>query len=157
MTTEKSSELTLEQQRAKFALEKVNALSKEGKEKYGNYKGYVEGFPAAILMDGLGQACATLMAKAKPKGNAENQRERSGQSEKGDAGAKFLFEHLQEWLCKNSEFAPYKGKNDLMQAIVDTPQQTYVQAQAEAMALLVWLKKFSQAFLETKGAGGSHG
>lgn len=142
MTTEKSSELTLEQQRAKFALDEVSALARQGKESYGNYKGYVEGFPAAILMDGLGQACATLMAK----------REK-------DAGAKHLFDHMQRWLCEEgfAPYAPKKGnKPDLMQAIVDTPQQTYVQAQAEALALLVWLKKFSQAFLETKGAGGSH-
>jgi len=47
----------------------------------------------------------------------------------------------------------YSENEGLMDAIVGGNQDKYVRAQAEALAYLVWLKKFSQAFLRKGGQG----
>lgn len=122
------TEMTLEQKRADFALRKTRGLSQADA---GNYASLVNGFPATILTDGLGQSLATLLAKSSK-----------------EKGSKALFDILREWLCRDDQFAPYSKAGDLMEALIRGTQDQYVRAQAEAMALLVWLKKFSCAYLE---------
>ncbi len=100
---------------------------------YGNYVNYVEALPATILMNGLGQASATLLSKAegdltKPHG--------------------LLYADLQSWLCGDDAAAPYPKAPNLMKAIVEREQRDYLQAQVEALAWLVWLKKFANADLK---------
>lgn len=132
---------TLAQRRAKDSLGKIQSLEAEGKEKYGKYKSYVDGLPASILMNGLGQATATLLAQA--KGNKRDPH-------------RILYEHLSGWLCGSDPDTPYEtpqGKDAedyLMTAITDqnTGEQVYLHAQAEAMAYLEWLKKFANAYLK---------
>lgn len=51
---------TLEQKRAKHALDQIKSLERQGKP--GKYMSYVNALPAAILMNGLGQALATERA-----------------------------------------------------------------------------------------------
>jgi CRISPR-associated protein Cmr5 len=104
-----------------------------------DYKSCVESLPAAIVMNGFGQACATLLAKA---GGAS-----------GDTDAhRLVYDHLEDWLCVCVAMGL---KKPLMQAVVHSDQSKYCHAQAEALAYLVWLKKFAQAFLprQAKGAG----
>lgn len=132
---------TLEQRRAAHALKRVKKHmdngdkdKSEGKKiRYGNYVAYVSSLPATILMNGLGQACATLL------------------SQKEKAGHKQLFEDVQDWLC-GDEAAPYRnaagGDTKLMTAITESNQDDYFRAQAEALAYLVWLKKLAKAFLD---------
>lgn len=117
---------TLAQRRAAHALNCVEAHS--GKS-YGNYVNYVEALPATILMNGLGQAAATLLSK-------------------GDEPHRLLYTDLQGWLCSTDDAAPYRNAPDLMKAITGRPQADYLHAQAEALAWLVWLKKFSNAYLK---------
>lgn len=129
---------TIAQRRAAHALKRVLALQQAGKQTYGNYVSYVEALPAAILMNGLGQACATLLAKAEGKLDKPHGR---------------LYADLQDWLCGEDPVAPYrnsqtKGDDRLMQAICNSNQKKYLHAQAEALAHLVWLKKFARAYLE---------
>lgn len=119
------SELTLEQQRALFAMEVVDGLS--GKE-LDSYRDVIKGFPATVLMNGLGQALALLLAKKHDR----------------------LYNDLQMWLCDRCPFPPYgkaagKGNYPLMDAIMNGSQDQYVQAQAEVNALVGWLKKFTMA------------
>jgi len=83
-------------------------------------------------MNSLGQACATLLAQAK------------GESSDKDAH-KRLFDHLEDWLCGSD--APVGLNKPLMNALVQSDQATYFHAQSEALAYLVWLKKFAQAFI----------
>ena len=53
-------------------------------------------------MNGLGQACAMLLAQAK-----------------GDEGAhRLLYNHLQEWLCGPNRAAVYPNGSDLMKAVI---------------------------------------
>ena len=119
------SEQTLAQRRAKHALDCVNGI-KDGD--YGNYKSYVGGLPANILMSGLGQAVATLRAGGKP-------------------AHRKLYEHLSDWLCSDDEDRPYPA-GDLLEHITNHSEDFYLHAQGEAMAYLEWLKKFATAFLK---------
>lgn len=122
--------LTLDQERAKHALEAIEALQQGGA--YGHYPSYVNRMPAMIVMNGLGQACAMLLAQA--RGDAEDPH-------------RMLYDHLEAWLCRQSQYAPYRGEAPLISAIVSKNQRVYVEAQSEALAYLGWLKRFAQAYL----------
>lgn len=122
---------TLEQERAAHALTCIREV--DGTTFATEYRSYVEGLPATIVMNGLGQACATLLAG----GNGKGEREHAYQK---------LHSHLQSWLCRTGG-GVYAGSNSLIDAIVKHRHGEYVHAQAEALAYLVWLKKFAQAFL----------
>lgn len=139
---------TLEQQRAECALAAIESLQKEGYAKYGQYRSEVDALPATILMNGLGQAVAMLMANA---GNEEG----DGGKEK-QVACRLLKAHLEQWLCDKAPHSPYRNVKPLIKAIVERDQDNYVLAQAEALAYLVWLKKFARAFLEKSATKGDH-
>jgi CRISPR-associated protein Cmr5 len=128
---------TLEQRRAAHALNCVKAREEAGQPSYGRYVSYVSALPATILMNGFGQACATLLTQKETKGHEE------------------LYKDLQSWLCGEDEAVPYRqaGKADtqLMDCITSSDAPTYFRAHAEALAYLVWLKKLARAFLEQGG------
>lgn len=125
---------TLEQKRAADAFAKIDQLLKQRDAGWNDkYASYTQSLPATILMNGLGQSAATLLASA--KGN------------KDDAHW-VLYHHLKKWLCRNNSDAPYQGEDDLMKAIVDNDRRSYIRAQAEALAWLQWLKKFATAYLK---------
>lgn len=126
---------TLEQARASDALKKIREL-KPHPERYGNYRSYAESLPATIVMNGLGQAAATLLAQAKGKPEDPH---------------RLLYGHLHEWLCRTDADAPYRGRPELMDAIIESNEADYLLAQAEALAWLVWLKKFAKAYLQRGG------
>lgn len=119
-------EKPLDLQRAEHALAAIDALKDKD---YGHYVSYVKGLPATILQNGLGQALAGLLAK-------------------GDVPHKTLHDHLQAWLCRGDEDAPYCGKEKVVNAITQGTEDAYLHAHAEALAYLIWLKKFAVAFLK---------
>ncbi len=122
---------SLAQRRAQHALERINGHVNSGPGVYGKYVSYVSALPAMILMNGLGQSAATLL------------------SQNNIAGYQQLFEDLENWLCGADEAAPYRHTNEgLMQAIVNSDEATYLKAQTEALAYLIWLKKLANAQLE---------
>ena len=125
-----SSKPTLEQQRAAHALKQIEKV--KGRNDAGDYKSYSESLPATIVMNGLGQACATLLAQAKGESSDKNAHRQ-------------LYDHLEDWLCSSE--AHVSVSKPLIEALVQSDQSTYFHAQAEALAYLVWLKKFAQAFL----------
>ena len=128
---------SLAQRRAGHALKEIQKHTERNKSSarpdYGNYVSYVTALPATVLMNGLGQACATLLSKAE------------GKPEKP---YRLLYQDLQSWLCGTDSAAPFKGASELMEAITNGNQDAYLRAQAEALAYLVWLKKFACAYLE---------
>ena len=127
-------EYTLGQMRAAHALNAINRLA--GKKEYGNFGSYVQRLPATIVMNGLGQAMAGELAAARlAKGEKMSVDERAH---------KTLFGCVESWLFESEV---YTGNGGLMAAIVSSSQESYVRAQAEALAYLDWLKKFSQAYL----------
>jgi CRISPR-associated protein Cmr5 len=130
---------TLEQKRAKHALERIKALQKD---EPGNYLSYVNALPAAILMNGLGQALATERAAS-------------------DAAHHLLARHVSEWLlspeadtryaASASDEARLDAAQRLLGRIVVGDQDAYLWAQTEAIAYVAWLKKFANAFLDPPG------
>jgi len=120
---------TLAQERAAHALAQIKAIEANGN--CGNYVSYVSGLPAGILTNGLGQAMAQLLAKAKGDLNKPHG---------------LLYSHVQSWLCNKRRL--FGNQMDLINGIVESDQNAYVRAQAEALAYLNWLKKFARAYLE---------
>lgn len=115
---------TLQQRRACFALAQVKAVPIADRNEF---KSQAESFPAMIRMNGLGQAAAFYLSK-------------------GGAHQK-LYELLSDWLRKPGQ--PYQGK-DLLDGITQQDMHAYRLAQAEALLLLDWVKKFAKAFSEDK-------
>ncbi len=118
---------SLEQRRAANARAAVRSVQKMGG--MGMYKSYVDSLPAAIVMNGLGQAMATELASKKEH--------------------ETLYDHVSAWLCSSGQV--YSGKQDLLVAITTEDQSRYLRAQAEALAWLTWHKKFCRAYLEREG------
>lgn len=129
-------EQTLDQLRAKDAFLKIKNVTKN-QTQHDKYLSYVNALPATILMNGLGQAMASLLAAAKGK----------------EEEHKCLYNHVTSWLCRNDEDAPYSS-GDLLENITKNDEDYYLHAQAEALAYLEWLKKFANAFLEKKKDSG---
>ncbi len=138
---------SLAQKRATHALKCVQALAKDND--YGNYVSYVKSLPAAILMNGLGQALAMEKAGASKSGNVGK-------------GHELLYQHMNSWLCNEPiegvdapgwANSPYANESDVLEAIVSKEEAAYIRAQAEALEYLEWLKKFAVAQLrENEGA-----
>jgi len=131
------------QRRAAHALAAVGEL-KENDQKgkgYGNFVSYVDRLPATIVMNGLGQAMASELAAARLGKQDRNPDEKAHEK---------LFDIVQKWLKKSSVYDESASPESkwLMKAIVEGSQDDYVRAQAEALAYLDWLKKFSQAYLK---------
>jgi len=133
-----ASTQTLDQQRAQFARQCIRDLKPLGVEKYGNYVSYVSALPATIVMNGLGQALTTLLAKAGRKKKPK------------DDPHYFLFSHVAGWLSRDGEVCGVlAGSSDeLVDRLMQSSQDVYVLAQGEAMAYLNWLKQFARAYLQ---------
>jgi CRISPR-associated protein Cmr5 len=117
---------TIQQQRAKFALTQVQyAASHLTPKQQTEYKSYASALPAMIHINGLGQAVAFYKSK-------------------GDTH-EMLYKLLSDWLTKPNQ--PYAGANDLIQAITVQDMHQYRLAQAEAQALMDWVKKFAKAYM----------
>jgi CRISPR-associated protein Cmr5 len=128
------TENSLEHRRAAKALKVISEIQNESYQS--KFRSYVERLPASIVMNGLGQALASELAAAG-----------RGEEGKNDGEAhKRLFEEIEGWLLKERRI--YSKEAKLMSAIVNGSQEQYILAQAEAIAYLEWLKKFSQAFLK---------
>ncbi len=121
---------TLQQVRAKIALEQVQKTLKKYKDKpeqKKKFKARASNLPAMIAMNGLGQAAAFCKSK-------------------GDKDAyDDIYAVLNEWLTHKDQ--PYHGK-ELITGITTNDMHTYRQAQAEALAYLSWVKKFASAYID---------
>jgi CRISPR-associated protein Cmr5 len=126
------SRQSLAQLRAISAHRQVTDLERQGVREYDGYASYVRSFPAKIMMSGLGQALAMEKAQGKKKN-----------------GHKYLYQHMTEWLIKGWSSSPYRGQSDIVAAIIQGDEKDYIRTQMEAMEYLIWLKKFSDAELES--------
>lgn len=126
---------TMQQQRARFALERVEQAKNEGANQK-EYKSYASGLPAIIHMNGLGQAAAFYLSKA--------EKDRNGNPVAEDAHY-LLYKLLSDWLCRQDQ--PYADYDDLLSGITQADMHKYLLAQAEAMALMDWVKKFAEAYM----------
>lgn len=123
---------TAEQRRAAHAMAAVPREG-EGDDLRKRYRAYAERLGPAILMNGLGQALATEQAAAGTRPGKPDSRAHG-----------LLYQNVQSWLCRaGGVYQP----GDLLAAIVGGSEALYLQAQAEALAWLVWHKKFCRAAL----------
>lgn len=132
---------TIQQQRAKYALEKVQSAANNPDIRHKEFKSYASNLPAMIHMNGLGQAAAFFKSK--------------GSSSPEHAA---LYNILSNWLCSQDNnqqtqqemlIQPYSGCVNLLEGITTKDMHTYRLAQAEAQALMDWVKKFAKAFMIT--------
>ncbi|HEX7185878.1 MAG TPA: type III-B CRISPR module-associated protein Cmr5 [Thermoanaerobaculia bacterium] len=127
---------TLEQERAAFALQKIDSI-KEG-ESRGKFKTQLLKLPARLHNNGLGPTVAFYLSAGKDKPEA------------------VICDWLQVWLGDKREIYP-AGK-DLIRSISGLglkqgadPEAKYREASSEARALAVWLKRFAEAFIAGQG------
>lgn len=126
---------TMQQKRAKYALEQVNKAIDEGVNQK-EFKAYAANLPAMIHINGLGQAAAFFKSK-------------------GDTH-ETLYTILSNWLCGEVDYAstqPYSDCDDLLKGITTQDMHQYRVAQAEAQALMDWVKKFAKAFMDGEEKG----
>ncbi len=134
---------TLDQERAADALEKVLQIkNRPGNQQKGDdYASYVTSLPANILVNGLGQALAQLLAAAKQKTEDPHF---------------WLYDNLKDWILHKSPLAnklnPNREDKDLLQVIMEHDRRTYQHTQAETMAWLEWHKKLATAYLKQPGS-----
>lgn len=121
---------TVEQERAKFALSRVQDVAREERGIAASYRQEVMGLPAMILTNGLGQTLAFLKAKSE-----------GGRKRNEHAAA---YRHLDWWVRTQ---LPPSLEGDLLEAITRMDVSTYRLAQSEALAVLGWLKRFAEAEL----------
>ena len=120
---------TMQQQRAKFALERVEKAAKElTEDQRKEYHSHVSALPFMIHANGLGQAAAFYRSKS---------------SEKMDYA--LIYKLLSDWLKQPGQ--PFQGKH-LLDGITQCDMHTYLAAQAEAMVFMNWVKRFSDAFMK---------
>ena len=115
----------MQQERASFALKEVKK-AKEQKIDAKEYISYASSLPAMIHTNGLGQAAAFFKSKTKSKAHAA------------------LYSLLSDWLKKEDQ--PFHGQ-ELLDGITQADMKTYRLAQAEAQALMDWVKKFAKAYM----------
>lgn len=126
-TAIQSTRRTLEQRRAAAAWAHVgDSPTKE-------YVSLVRGASATILSCGLGQTIAFYLSKASKEKENENEYD-------------LLTKHLAQWVLGNRE-RPNTSKTgtDLLQEIMNNDSDRYRELTSEALAYLVWLKRFADA------------
>lgn len=125
---------SMEQERAEFALKKIQGIADGAQQMQEEVVRHLNGLPALIRMNGLGQALAFY----RMKGTA--------------TGHELIYRMVGEWLCAKSSkgrvFPSNEDNPDVLAAITRSDIQQYMAAQNEALALLEWLKKFALALLK---------
>lgn len=123
---------TLEQERAAFALGKVDSIKGGGDKS--KYKTQLLKLPARLHNNGLGQTVAFYLSAGR------------GKPETAICG------WIEEWLLQREVYE----RGPLINAITgadpsidrDRVEPLYREASAEVRALAVWLKRFAEAFIE---------
>ena len=123
----------IQQQRAKFALRKVIEAKDAGVNQK-EYISYASSLPAMIHTNGLGQAAAFFKSKKAKDGQPKTTHE-------------YLYQLLSDWLQQDDQ--PF-AKKDLLDGITSASMKDYRLAQAEAQALMDWVKKFAKAYMKAE-------
>ena len=127
---------TLEQERAAFALERVESVRDNERRSNAKYKTQLLKLPSRLHNNGLGQTVAYLLAN------------------KDGSPEKEVYGWLESWLRQEHHHI-YPSGERLIDCITGRAAQLtdedveprYRRASAEARALAVWLKRFAEAFL----------
>ena len=124
----------IEQQRAQFALHAIeSALNTPESQiyKHKEVKSYARRLPAMIQSNGFGQAMAFYYSK-RDKFHAYGR----------------IYTLVEDWLCGQGQvYANVQENPRLLKAITQHDQMAYRRAQAETLALMIWVKKFAEALI----------
>jgi len=128
---------SIQQKRAHFALSLVDKVTGESDGKSNSvpkcFKSYANSLPAMIQMNGIGQALAFAWQKSR------------GKQEDESTAWRLLFEGVRDWLLKERKIWGQGNSDSLFEALTGGSQYQYQLAQAEAQALLFWVKEFARA------------
>jgi len=113
---------SLDQERAKFCLERVREIKEKKEEVKSKYKTYARRLPALIINNGLIPTLAFYKSKEY---------------------AKTVYEHLNRWLCEK-EFI----KKDTFEEILEMDTKEIMLITAEALEFAKWLKRIVEIELE---------
>jgi CRISPR-associated protein Cmr5 len=123
---------TLEQQRARYAWEQVQAIRQKPQQREA-FKRYAKGAPALIMNNGLMQTLAFYQSRSV---NPE--------------AAQELVKAILGWLAQRQMIAR-AGSSDIFQAGMQSLQKQsaigYLRATEEAIAILRWIRQFADAVL----------
>ncbi len=123
---------SIQQQRAHYALKKVSEAKCSGEAVAKRFKAYSNTLPAMIQMNGIGQALAFAYQKSA--------------GDKTEAkGWKLLFDLVDHWLMHERNIWGKSSSAHVVMALSEGNQAQYQLAQAEAQALLSWVKDFARA------------
>jgi len=114
---------TIEQLRAEHALNGVRNVQSGTL-----FTSVANSLPTMIHTNGLGQAIAFF------KGKSDQQYEE-------------IIQMLSDWLCKEGKPFANNNPSDILSTITQVDMHTYILAQTEAVAYLLWVKKFAKAIL----------
>lgn len=121
---------SMEQDRAEFALRQIETAAQHPGELPQEIRRHLNGLPALIRMNGLGQALAFFRMKGEGSSHWR------------------IYSMVGTWLCAStSKGRIFTEHADVLTAITRSDVQHYMAAQNEALALLEWLKKFAVALL----------
>lgn len=134
-----SNQRTLEQERAAFAWDCIQNIKKEifagDMKKQENYSSLARKAPADIQTNGLGQTVAFWRAKGSEKGNP-----------KPETPDYQILQHITKWL--NHPKSMKLGEDDIIEWVAKKADvNLYRRATTEAIAFLVWLKRFAESDL----------
>ncbi len=125
---------TLGQKRAGFALNRVLNIPDNKKK---DFQPFSAGAPSMILQNGFGQALAFWISKSKNDTSVQ----------------RIMFNIVKDWLSYedgdiNNKFVKKTSKTqEFLEAISNMEQTEYLSAQKETLALLEWVKRYSNAGL----------
>ncbi|ALV63532.1 CRISPR-associated RAMP Cmr5 [Thermococcus sp. 2319x1] len=137
---------TLEQERAKFAYEKVREVMNADENVQKKYSSYVKSAPALIMTSGLGQTLAFYLSKLEKKGEADCESIIPIKEEKAEKIAyAYLYKHICEWLAERRKLT---DNRDPLKFYLEADALEAITLTQETLALLNWLKKFADAMLE---------
>lgn|SRR5690554_35470 len=124
---------SIQQKRAHYALSLISSVRKEDNGVQKCFKAYSNTLPAMIQMNGIGQALA--FAWQKSNGGKQDESQAWG----------LIFGAVSHWLVGERSLWGQGSGINVLEALTAGSQQQYQLAQAEAQALLAWIKDFARA------------
>jgi len=132
-----SRQRTLEQERASIAWSFIQDIKKLPKDVQEKYSALARKAPADIQSNGFGQTIAFWNAKGKESAERASAENTAHQQ---------LLTHVKKWL--NDKNSMHLSRENLVEWVSKEAQvEDYRRATAEAIAFLVWVKRFAEAEL----------
>jgi len=123
-----------DQERAKKAWDNIDYVDSECQPEFKKeYRSIAMKLPTMIVTNGLGQSLAFLKSKGKGSENSANEK---------------IYRDIEDYLL-NSEDIPWdKTKGELIEKVINLPNDKFRFVTSEALSFLSWMKRFADGVLE---------